>query len=188
MALDLARRMADPVRENVVRINLSDIEFRSGATGAALAHAQAAVDGLRSANPRSYLARALVNLAANLILTRDAAAARPHIREALPLLKEKGGAWLSLCLLEVATIAALEDELDAAAGVRRHADRHYQETREIRQPLFVALSALLNQHLPAGRVEDNSAGEGLSWSDDYAFAVVERYLVPDRPSGMPSDF
>jgi|HubBroStandDraft_1064217.scaffolds.fasta_scaffold00095_7 predicted ATPase/DNA-binding winged helix-turn-helix (wHTH) protein len=188
MALDLARRMADPVRENVVRVNLSDIEFRSGSTGAALAQAQAAVDGLRSANPHSYLARALVNLAANLILSRDAAAARPHIREALPLLKEKGGAWLSLCLLEAAMIAALEDELDAAAGIRRHAERHYQETREIRQPLFVALSALLNQHLPAGQVEDNSAEDGLSWSDDYAFAVVERYLVPDRSSGMPSDF
>jgi predicted ATPase/DNA-binding winged helix-turn-helix (wHTH) protein len=185
-ALDLARRIADPLRETVARINLAELEFRSGAAREAIAHAQAAVDGLRGIGQDAYLARGLVNLGAYLILTGKVSRAKPYIRDALPLLKEKGGSWLSLCFLQAGAIAAFDGHREAAAAIRRHAELHYEQTREIRQPLFVQISALMEQQaLPTSNGRSVEEGE---WSDEIAVTVAARYLDPDHQDAVPSDF
>lgn len=185
-ALDLARRIEDPLRETVARINLAELEFRSGAFSEAIAHAQAAVDGLRAAGQDAYLARGLVNLGAYLILTGDASRAKQYIRDALPLLKEKGGSWLSLCFLQAAAIASYEGHREAAIAIRRYAERHYEQTREIRQPLFLQISALLEQQaLPASH--DPSTVEP-AWSDDLAVTFTSRYLALHFQAAAQLDF
>jgi predicted ATPase/DNA-binding winged helix-turn-helix (wHTH) protein len=187
-ARDLAHAKGEPIREHIACMNLGEVEYLQGSIDRAIDYAQIAAAGLRSTNQRSYLAKALVNLGSYLILKGEPRAAECHLIEALPLLRDRGGCWLSLCVLELALLLAVKGQHTAAADVRGFANSHFRRTAEIAHPNFAQvdqlLSELLSGHLAIGEFT-RRAEIGASWHDGFAIDHVQSCLVSLRSLAAP---
>jgi predicted ATPase/DNA-binding winged helix-turn-helix (wHTH) protein len=184
----LARVLKDVLRENIALSNLAEVEFRLGATDRAIDCGDEAAKGLRSINAGPYLAWVLVNLAGYLILCGYHAEARAYAEEAFALLREKGGAWLRLDLLQLALLGTFEGRCAAAAQIRGFVDASYARTGEIRQPLARQLSELLSTRLAAELAPgdlDAWAGDGGRWSEDLAIDFALSHLVSSEAAAEP---
>jgi predicted ATPase/DNA-binding winged helix-turn-helix (wHTH) protein len=179
-ARDLAQTLADPIRENLILVNLGLIEFRLGAIDRAIESTREAAVGLRTANYLPYLAPSLVNLGAYLAIRGDRNEARVTAEEALTLLRDEGGHWLRLCMQLWALLGALDGRYVAAARLIGWVDADYMRSGEVREPLEQKVLELLSKLLlDKYRPDDLAvwASDGAAWSTKRALEfTVDRVI------------
>ena len=188
VALDLARTLKDVGRENIALANLGEVEFRRGALDRAIEYARESIQGRRAFGPVSFLGRPLVNLASYLILRGDHAEARAHAGEALPLLREEGGYWLRLCLLQWAVLGAFDGRYAAAGQILGYFKVAHADSREVLQPLDHQMCDLLSTLLAAHLSADDLAirtDDGARWTETLAVDFALKRLVPPARSPAP---
>jgi tetratricopeptide (TPR) repeat protein len=172
-----ARLLSDGLREYIALINLGEVEFQMGAADRAIACAQEAANSFRSANHRSFLLPALVNLASYQLIGGDSAAAKRAAAEALSLAQEERGRWLRICLQVFALFAARDGRYMDAAYLKGFVDAGYVASGEIRETTEQRIYAELSALLTAGAAPEDVqlwAEDAAGWSEQGACEFVSR--------------
>ncbi|MEA2755601.1 MAG: hypothetical protein QOJ54_1890, partial [Aliidongia sp.] len=172
-SLELARKLKDPLRENLIVINIAEAKANQGNLRAAISLIVKAIATLRQTSDRSELAHALVNLASYKILNGEEADAETD--EALSLTFEEGGYWFLSELQLCALIGAKEGRLQDAATMTAYVDIGFTRGGDRRQPLELEIRERIAQQI------DNVEGDtdlATLWTENDAVEFVRRRLVP----------
>jgi DNA-binding winged helix-turn-helix (wHTH) protein len=166
-ARDLARPLADPLRESVIALNIGELEFIQGAIDRAIERAKEAALGLHAA-PNSIRVRPIAHLALYYAIDGDLRAARTHIAEGLGLAREAGGYWLRLCIAVAALLAARGRKHALAARLTGFLDRQTALRGETRQQaeqlLHSRIRGLLERYLSPDSLRVWMV-EGAAWTE-----------------------
>ncbi|MGB8843368.1 MAG: winged helix-turn-helix domain-containing protein [Aliidongia sp.] len=179
-ALELAGTLNDTDREDIIRLNLAELEFALGNINGAVERGDEAVSRLRSTEKRSYLGRALNNLASYLIASDEGADVRGLADEALSLLCEHSGYPVRTCLQLWALLGAFDGHYRDAAKIIGFVDAGYAAAGEIREAteghVYIRLQKLLASALPPADIQAYAA-EGARWLEHQAVAFVYDRLI-----------
>jgi tetratricopeptide (TPR) repeat protein len=144
---NLADELADPLRENLVLVNLAEIYYLQRVIELAIKRARQAARGFRAAGLSTNLGEVLVNLASYLAIQGEYDEARALALEALELLKDIGGYFVRAGLKLLALLAALDGRPDEAAVIRGHVVADTAASGEPWQPLEQETNDLLDTAL-----------------------------------------
>ncbi|MEA2754739.1 MAG: hypothetical protein QOJ54_1028 [Aliidongia sp.] len=173
--LEVARRMKDPLRENLILINIAEAKMNQGLPRTAIDLICRVVAALRDTTYRSELGHAIVNLASYRVLNGETA--RADAEEALDLAFEEGGYWLDITLQLWALIGALDGRRADAATLIAYVDLAFPRRGDERQPLEIEIRQRI------ARLIDGLAcdtGAVALWTENDAVAFCRRNLV-SRP-------
>jgi predicted ATPase/DNA-binding winged helix-turn-helix (wHTH) protein len=180
-ALEQARVLKDVLRESNVLGNLAEVAEARGDVDEAINRAGEALRRARLVGRRSFLARALLNLASYQLLDGRLAPARPPALEALALAGRDGRFPARLSLQQWALIGAMEGRFAAAAQLLGFVDAAFAGARETRQPTEQRLADRA-MTLIAGALAphecDVAARSGAGWTEPQALAFAFDHLVP----------
>lgn len=179
-ALDLSRAARDGYREGYSLIHLAELEFKIGAVEVAVERAREAVSAMQSVQHRVFLGIALGNLSAYLVATGNLAEAPTLAKEALQLVRERGGRVVTDRLQLWALLGALMGRLEAAATLAGYVNSCLvapgEGRDETEQYLNCRLSEILkNNFLPS--VIERHAAEGAKWSEGEAVDFVFDHII-----------
>jgi predicted ATPase len=176
----LAGKLGDPLRENLVLMNLAELAFREGDIDLAIKRVTRAARGLREAGEKIFLGQVLVNLASYLTIRGEDAEARPHAVEAVRLLGEIGGYFLRAALQLLALFGARDGRDDDAASIYGFIKGDILASGEPWQPLEQAIYDLLERILREKVAPSILAGwivESQLWAEQHAAMFALKYLV-----------
>ena len=179
-AAKLATNLKDPLRENLILINLAELAFRQGSIELAVKRVKRAESRLHEAGLNIGRGQALVNLAGYLILQGKDDEARPHAAEALHLLKDMGGYFVRAALQILALHGARNGREDEAASIYGYVRADMAVSGEPWQPLEQTIYGDLENHLPKKILPEVLTGwiqESEIWDESQAVDFALKYLV-----------
>lgn len=174
-ALNITQRSGNRDDEMVVLVNLAEVEFNLGETGAAVERTSTAIALLRGTGRLTDLGWALTNLATYLLISERPADARRAAVEALALVQPAGGFILRICLLQWALLAAESGSLAYAARLAGFVAAGYRQAGETFQPTEKRLYDNLQAKLDAGLTPAEQAfytAEGEVWPETFAARIA----------------
>jgi predicted ATPase/DNA-binding winged helix-turn-helix (wHTH) protein len=179
-AREIAQKLKDTLRENIIIFNLGEVEFRAGEINQAIEYARESASGLRAAGHRIYLGWPVINLASYLAVQDKLDEARHQAIEALMLIEQEGGHLIRPCLQLWALLGACDGRYPEAAQLLGYLDADYARSGEVREPTEQRVYTHLSQRLSAGASAKDItawATEGARWNGDHALDFVRRRLV-----------
>jgi DNA-binding winged helix-turn-helix (wHTH) protein len=185
LARDLARGLKDPLRENIILLNIGEVDYGQGFLDRAVERAREASKGLQNASP-SYRVRALINLATYLAILGRFPESAHLTREAFPLTVPDGGFWLRLCLQLCALHASDSGEYVKAALLRGFVNHGFLASGEIRQPAEADIDTRLMERLKSSIGTADAEiwfMEGSKWDEATAITFAQdRLMQGDIPT------
>jgi hypothetical protein len=172
-ALALATVLGVDVQKTAIRLNMADLEFRTGNTPRALE----LVSEIRAEGPGLYsftsVITLLVDSAAFKIALDDIAGARIDAREGLRLARGAEPFLSAAAFQRLATVAALSGDPHCGARLRGFVDAWYRSGGSEREPMEVRMDEILMTAL-RGQLTDAEietlAADGSQMSEDQAVA------------------
>jgi predicted ATPase/transcriptional regulator with XRE-family HTH domain/Tfp pilus assembly protein PilF len=172
-ALSLMTALGDEHEAILIRINMGELEYRSGRFDRALEFADAAVAAARRVRSRHREITALANLTAYRLARGDMEGARANGREALLLSREAPPLEITIAIQHLATVAARSGDAASAARLCGYVDAWYRNEgcqRELtEQRSYELLRAALHEKLGDGELAVFTE-QGARFSEEQAVA------------------
>jgi non-specific serine/threonine protein kinase len=188
-ALQITQRTGNRDDEVVVLVNLAEVEFNLGQTGAAVERTGTAIALLRGTERKTDLGWALTNLATYLLISQRLPEATRAASEGLSLVRPAGGFILRVCLLQWALLAACGGRVADAARLAGFVEAGYRQAGEAFQPTEQRLYEYLEARLEAGLTPaelTTFAAEGGALTEAQAAALAARLAAEDREGNFCS--